>query len=98
MIVLQSKHTQGTRPMKGKSRPFRLVVSGAGLFAALLPMAVGSATQAPLRWNAPAQTDATPSTAVPPSSELEIWRLIVAIASVTVVRSSGANECVRMNS
>lgn len=68
MISLQSQHTQGAGPMKDKSmgrqRPWR-----AGWMAGLLlPMAVATPAQTPLRWNVeppPAAATAPPPAARP---------------------------------
>lgn len=50
MIRQQSQHTQGDRPMKGASiRAIARAIAGL-----LLPLAVGSAAQTPLRWDTPA--------------------------------------------
>ncbi len=51
MIGLPSQHTQGIRPMKGTAHSARRLIAGAGLLAALVPVAVGSAAP-PLAWNA----------------------------------------------
>lgn len=57
MIGLPSKHTQGGSPMKGNANradPRPLRTSRIALVAMLLPLALGSAAQTPLRWNTPA--------------------------------------------
>lgn len=66
MITPQSQHTQGIRPMKDAARTPRRLLLGAGLFACLTPMAVGTAAQSELRWQASEQVataQATTSTA-----------------------------------
>jgi beta-lactamase class C len=63
MISLQSQHTQGEGPMKDKrKRPHRLTWRG-GLTGLLLPMALATSAQTPLRWN----TQPTPSTPSTPT-------------------------------
>src|SRR3546814_10283197 len=61
MIGLQSQHTQGASPMKDKKRRHRLTWRG-GLIGTLLPMALATSAQTPLRWN----VQPAPSTAAPP--------------------------------
>ena len=65
MITPQSQHTQGIRPMKDAARTPRRLLLGAGLFACLTPMAVGTAAQSELRSPVPARAEAssTPATA-----------------------------------
>src|SRR3546814_11773268 len=61
MIGLQSQHTQGASPMKDKKRRHRLTWRG-GLIGTLLPMALATSAQTPLRWNVqPAPSTAAPS-------------------------------------
>src|SRR3546814_19076732 len=61
MIGLQSQHTQGASPMKDKKRRHRLTWR-AGLIGTLLPMALATSAQTPLRWN----VQPAPSTAATP--------------------------------
>src|SRR3546814_2509969 len=61
MIGLQSQHTQGASPMKDKKRRHRLTWRG-GLIGTLLPMALATSAQTPLRWN----VQPAPSTAATP--------------------------------
>ena len=63
MITPQSQHTQGIRPMKDAARTPRRLLLGAGLFACLTPMAVGTAAQSELRWEPSADVEAPPATA-----------------------------------
>src|SRR3546814_1241438 len=61
MIGLQSQHTQGASPMKDKKRRHRPTWRG-GLIGTLLPMALATSAQTPLRWNAqPAPSTAATS-------------------------------------
>lgn len=66
MITPQSQHTQGKRPMKDAARTPRRLLLAAGLFACLTPMAVGTAAQAELQWQPPADTQAAPTTSSTP--------------------------------
>src|SRR5690606_37936941 len=62
------QHTQGTGPMKDRTRRQRLIRRGA-LIGALLPMALASSAQTPLRWNvkpsAPAPAASTAPATLP---------------------------------
>lgn len=61
MIGLQSQHTQGASPMKDKrTRPSRLTWRS-GLVGLLLPMALATSAQTPLRWNVTPAKSALPS-------------------------------------
>jgi len=61
MIGLQSQHTQGAGPMKDKrKRPHRLTWR-TGLTGLLLPMALVTSAQTPLRWNTPAPSAPAPA-------------------------------------
>lgn len=51
MISLQSQHTQGAGPMKDKSRGRQRFWRAGWTAALLLPMAVATPAQTPLRWN-----------------------------------------------
>src|SRR3546814_15790174 len=64
MIGRQSQHTEGASPRKDKKRRHRLTWRG-GLIGTLLPMALATSAQTPLRWNVqPAPS--TPATSPPP--------------------------------
>ena len=66
MITPQSQHTQGIRPMKDAARMPRRLLLGAGLFACLTPMAVGTAAQSvqpELRWQPSDQAATRPAQA-----------------------------------
>lgn len=68
MIGLQSKHTQGGVPMKDTAKRHRRTTLRIGLVGLLLPMALGSAAQTPLRWN----TQPMASTATTPAKPLPV--------------------------
>src|SRR3546814_10931876 len=61
MIGLQLQHPQGASPMKDEKRRHRLTWRG-GLIGTLLPMALATSAQTPLRWN----VQRAPSTAATP--------------------------------
>ncbi len=62
MIDRQSQHTQGTGPMKDESARRQRVTWRSGLTGLLLPMALATSAQTPLRWNA------SPAPAAPAAS------------------------------
>lgn len=62
MISLPSQHTQGPVPMKDNVDRRRQRHLRIGLIGLLLPLALGSPAQTPLRWNVPATFAATTTT------------------------------------
>ncbi len=72
MIPSSIGHTQGFRPMgTNESRRRRRVLRGTLLSALLLPIALGSAAQTPLRWNTP-DPALQPSTATPSTAAIQL--------------------------
>src|SRR3546814_16703526 len=77
MIGLQSQHTQGASPMKDKKRRHRLTWRG-GLIGTLLPMALATSAQTPLRWNvqpAPSTAATSPQPLPPRPASLPAYQL-----------------------
>jgi beta-lactamase class C len=61
MIGRQSQHTQGAGPMKDDSTRRHRLSWRTGLTGVLLPMALATSAQTPLRWNTPAPSAPAPT-------------------------------------
>ena len=93
MIGRQSQHTQGASPMKDENRGHR--TWKLGLMAALIPLALGSAAQTPLRWSHPAPPSAPSAPTSPKPARAATNAPLVAPAATAHVLPAAAGFDVR---